>query len=78
VELEVEEDGVAAVEQGFKDGGTGGGEELQTYLEPVAGAFELVDQGGGGGGIGYVEGYDQALARLVKRVRLTGGCEGWI
>jgi hypothetical protein len=42
----------------------------------VAGAIELVDQNGGGGGIGDVEGYDQATAGLFKRVRLAGGYEG--
>ena len=47
VELEVEEDGVAALEERFEDGGTGGDEELQTYLEPAALAFKLVDQSDG-------------------------------
>ncbi len=36
VELEVEENGKTTLEDGLKDGGTGGDEEFETDLEPAA------------------------------------------
>jgi hypothetical protein len=65
VELQIEKDGVAALEERFKDGRAGGGEQLQAYFEPLASALKLVGQSDGGSGVGDIEGHDQALACLV-------------
>src|ERR1035441_1079478 len=56
VELEVEEDGVAAPDERLENGGTGGDKKLQPHLEPLAVALELGDEAGGGGPGGDGEG----------------------
>ena len=68
VELEVEKDTVAALEQRFNHGGAGGGEQLHADFEPGAGALKPLDERGGGGGVGEVEGHDEALARFFQGV----------
>jgi hypothetical protein len=69
VELQVEEDGMAALEQRFKDGGTSGREELHTYLKPAADILEPVGEGSRRGCVGNIKGHDEALARLFEWLR---------
>jgi hypothetical protein len=68
VELEVEEDGVAASDQRLDHSGTSGDKEFQANLEPMDGLFELADKAKCGCGIGQVEGDDEPLASLFERV----------
>jgi len=65
VELEVEEDGVAARDERLDDGRPGGGEELQPNFEPVAGSFETFHQLIRRSRAGHIERDDEALARGV-------------
>ncbi len=62
MEFQVEEDGVAAIEERFEDGGTGGDEEFETNFEPDAGAFQAVEEIYRCGLVGHIESDDQALA----------------
>ncbi len=69
VELEVEEDGAAAMAQFADDGGAFGDEELEADLEPAAEVVELAGEGEGGRSTGVIEGDDEAG---VHRVQFTG------
>jgi len=69
VELEVEEDGVAAMAEFPDEGGAFGDEELKADLEPVAEVVELTGEGEGGRGTGVIEGDDEAG---IHRVQFTG------
>lgn len=63
MELEVEEDMEAAGGEGGDDLGAFGDEELQADLDPSAGGPETVGEVQGGGGVGEVEGDDEAIVR---------------
>ncbi len=61
VKLEVEEDLVAAAQEGFEHGRAGGDEEFEADFEPGACVVKAVNEDGGGGGIGHVQSNDEAL-----------------
>lgn len=75
VKLEIEEDGMAAADELFDNGWTGGGEELQADLEPVAMALEAVDEIKGSRRIGRIQGHDQSAAGFFQTLEWRG-CTG--
>jgi hypothetical protein len=76
VELEVEEDGVAAMAELMDDGGAFGDEELEADLEPLAEALEAAGESESGRSTGVIEGDDEAGVHLLQgtgwRVQGTG------
>ena len=73
MEFEVEEDFEAAVAEGLDERVAGGAVELEAYLHPSAGAFELVDEVKGLVGGGEVEGYGEAVCRVLRAQRVFRG-----
>lgn len=73
VKLEIEKDAMAAPQQRFEHLGAGGDEELESNFEPGAGVVKAVEQNRGGGGIGNVQGDDEALARDLSGIAERGG-----
>jgi len=71
VKFQVEKDLVATFEDGFKDRGSNGSEQFHAYFEPDAGAMQPLDELGGGGGVGHVEGYNEPRACLFQGVGPT-------
>jgi hypothetical protein len=69
VELEVEEDGEAAMAEFLDDGVAFGEVEFEADFEPGAGVFELFHEREGWRGAGVVEGDDKAGGH---RVQVTG------
>lgn len=75
VQLEIEEDGMAAVDELFDYGWASGGEELQADFEPVAMVLEAVDEIKGSRRIGRIQGHDQPAAgffQTLERRSCTG------
>ena len=68
MKFQVEKDGISARQKGLKDGWTGGYEEFEPDLEPLAGILKAVNKLGGRVGIGDVQCDDQSLASLLQRV----------
>jgi hypothetical protein len=63
VEFEVEEYVEAFGCEGGDDVGSFCDEEFEADLDPFAGWSEAIDEGEGGGGVGEVEGDDEAVLR---------------
>ncbi len=76
VQLEIEEDGKAAVGEGGDDGRAFGNEQLEADLEPAAGGAETVGEGESRGGVGYVERDDEAVLGWSGGVSHAGSPEG--
>ena len=55
-------------QQGFEYPGTGGDEELEPDLEPGAGVVQAIDENGGRGGVGHIQGDDEASARDLSGI----------
>jgi hypothetical protein len=62
VEFEVEEDGVASLEDWLDDSGACGGEEFETNFEADTNAVERGNKVGGSGSVRNVESDDQLFA----------------
>ncbi len=73
VQLQIEEDRVAAGSQQFQNRRTGGGEKLQAHLEPATPAVQSVHQFESGRGCGRVQGYNQPSTRFFCRLTWQSG-----
>jgi tetratricopeptide (TPR) repeat protein len=71
VKLKVEKDGMIAADEGFNDGWTGSGKELEADLEPMALPLEPVDEFERGNSGGHIQGHDEPSARFLQP--LLGG-----